>query len=244
MEEEIDRPHEINFESFSSLEPGGRPFPYPEGASRPPGLRVNMSRTAYEKVVSVIKEEDSCEVCGILAGLPYRDEKGYYTEVSEAIEGKFADNRVKTVTFTHKTWQYINRQMDQNHPDKLIVGWFHSHPGYGAYLSEDDIFVCRHYFSAIWQVAFVVDPTRDEKKIFYRGKEDKLMAETAIWIDGAPVDLASERSDVSGYHEDAFISIGTDPASGRNRILTVFLVQMFLFFAFILFMIAYLLVEV
>jgi len=242
MEEEKDRPREIDFESITILEPRQRPFPYPQDASRVPGLRVNMSRAAYEKVVSLIEEGSSCEVCGVLAGLPYKDEKGYYAEVSEAIEGKFADSRVKTVTFTHKTWQYINRQMDQNHADKLIVGWFHSHPGYGAYLSEDDIFVCRHYFRAPWQIAFVVDPIGGEKGIFYWGEEGKLIVETAIWIDGVAVDLASEGKNASGHHEEAFISVGTDVAPEKSRILMLFLYQIFLFLAFILCMIAYLLV--
>jgi len=38
--------------------------------------------------------------------------------------------------------------MDAQFADKKIVGWYHSHPGFGIFLSEYDLFIHRNFFTA------------------------------------------------------------------------------------------------
>ena len=50
--------------------------------------------------------------------------------------------------------------MDAEHSEERIVGWYHTHPGFGIFLSGMDLFIQDHFFNLPWQVAFVYDPLR------------------------------------------------------------------------------------
>jgi proteasome lid subunit RPN8/RPN11 len=41
---------------------------------------------------------------------------------------------------------------------ELIIGWMHSHPSYGCFLSQTDVKTQRTYFAEPFNVAVVVDP--------------------------------------------------------------------------------------
>lgn len=62
------------------------------------------------------------------------------------------------VTFTHDAWEIVHRELDRRFPDQQIVGWYHSHPGFGIFLSRDDLFIHESFFSEPWQFAYVIDP--------------------------------------------------------------------------------------
>ena len=77
-----------------------------------------------------------------------------------------AASRSTNVTFTAETWQHIHDTMDRDHPDEKILGWYHTHPGFGIFLSDMDIFICDNFFNLPWQVAFVYDPQSGEEGNF------------------------------------------------------------------------------
>lgn len=77
------------------------------------------------------------------------------------------------ITFSPDAWRYANEEMDRlraalHDPQLSIVGWVHSHPGYGAFLSADDHFVNK-FFQAQGQVAIVYDPNKEELGVFSKG---------------------------------------------------------------------------
>jgi proteasome lid subunit RPN8/RPN11 len=39
-----------------------------------------------------------------------------------------------------------------------MVGWYHTHPGFGIFLSGMDLFIHQNFFTQLWHVAFVLDP--------------------------------------------------------------------------------------
>ena len=49
---------------------------------------------------------------------------------------------------------------------KMIVGWIHSHPSYGCFMSTADENAQRSFFPEKFSVAIVVDPINREKKVF------------------------------------------------------------------------------
>jgi hypothetical protein len=93
--------------------------------------------------------------------------------VLESIRGDAAANKFAEVTFTHETWARINQQMDSRFAHLAIVGWYHSHPSFGIFLSDRDRFIQEHFFSGPGQVAYVVDPVRKTQGMF-------------LWRDGKP----------------------------------------------------------
>jgi proteasome lid subunit RPN8/RPN11 len=70
------------------------------------------------------------------------------------------------VTFTQDTWEHIYKIKDKEYPEERIVGWYHSHPGFGVFLSDHDTFIHKNFFSSALQVAWVYDPHSDEEGCF------------------------------------------------------------------------------
>ena len=48
-----------------------------------------------------------------------------------------------------------------------LLGWQHTHPGLGVFLSEQDLFIHRNFFAEAWQIALVVDPRRQDFAFFH-----------------------------------------------------------------------------
>jgi hypothetical protein len=86
--------------------------------------------------------------------------------IAACIEGENADGAGAHVTFTQDTWEHIYAVKDKNFPDERIVGWYHSHPGFGIFLSEHDTFIHKNFFSSPGQIAWVFDPHSDEEGCF------------------------------------------------------------------------------
>jgi len=104
----------------------------------------------------------SAEICGVLIG---QDRSGR-VDIQACIEGAMAEEAGAHVTFTQDTWEHIYQVKDEKYPDARIVGWYHSHPGFGIFLSEHDIFIHRNFFASPGQVAWVYDPQSDEEGCF------------------------------------------------------------------------------
>lgn len=102
------------------------------------------------------------EVCGVLIGKNDDDR----TVVEACIPGVNASQGGTHVTFTQDTWEHIYKIKDREYPDDKIVGWYHSHPGFGVFLSEHDLFIQENFFSGPHQIAWVYDPHTDEEGCF------------------------------------------------------------------------------
>jgi proteasome lid subunit RPN8/RPN11 len=102
------------------------------------------------------------EVCGVLIGFK-RDNT---IRIEAAIQGVNAAQAGTHVTFTQDTWEHVYKIKDKEYPDSRIVGWYHSHPGFGVFLSDHDSFIHRNFFSSPDQVAWVYDPHTDEEGCF------------------------------------------------------------------------------
>lgn len=131
-----------------------------KSVSSQPALAVDS-----EVVRTIRQHARSCqttEVCGVLIGQD-RDRR---IEVSACIEGQNAEEAGAHVTFTQDTWEHIYAVKDKKFPSERIVGWYHSHPGFGIFLSEHDTFIHKNFFSSPGQVAWVFDPHSDEEGCF------------------------------------------------------------------------------
>ena len=107
------------------------------------------------------------EVGGVLVGsLEYDKEKNPVIKIVGAIPAKHTEASLSSVKFTAQSWEYINTVMEDEYPDYKIVGWFHTHPGFGIFLSSWDLFIQRHFFNLSWQIAYVVDPVNMRKGFF------------------------------------------------------------------------------
>jgi proteasome lid subunit RPN8/RPN11 len=102
------------------------------------------------------------EVCGILIG----SKQLGAIHVEECIAGLNAAQAGTHVTFTQDTWEHVYKIKDRDFPQERIVGWYHSHPGFGVFLSDHDSFIHKNFFSSLDQIAWVYDPHSDEEGCF------------------------------------------------------------------------------
>jgi proteasome lid subunit RPN8/RPN11 len=133
---------------------------------------VVMEAEVARKIRQHCRTSMKTEVCGVLIGSADDDR----TLIEASIAGINAAQGGTHVTFTQDTWEHIYRIKDQQYPDDKIVGWYHSHPGFGVFLSEHDLFIHENFFSSPQQVAWVYDPHTDEEGCFgwVGGKTEKL----------------------------------------------------------------------
>ena len=123
------------------------------------------------------RSSTKAEICGVLIG---QDRDGV-VRVAASITGLNAEEAGAHVTFTQDTWEYIYKIKDQKFPDERIVGWYHSHPGFGVFLSEHDTFIHKNFFSSPGQVAWVFDPHSDEEGCFgWAGGKIERLTQIAI----------------------------------------------------------------
>ena len=133
-----------------------RPFPGPRGATAL--LRVALERAPYAELIAHAKESLEKEICGVLAGTVCEDQEGVFVHVAAVIRGAAAAHGSTHVTFTQETWNHIHQTLDREFPKLQIVGWYHSHPGFGVKFSEMDLFIQKNFFSGPTQFALVIDP--------------------------------------------------------------------------------------
>jgi len=127
-------------------------------------FRVFIAEEAFDRICS--NSETTREVGGMLVGEVLRDEGGPFVRVDAIIEALYAEERGAELTLTHATWNHIHVQMDTLHPGKRIVGWYHTHPSFGIFLSDRDRFIQQSFFDLPYQIALVYDPISREHGIF------------------------------------------------------------------------------
>jgi proteasome lid subunit RPN8/RPN11 len=123
---------------------------------------VVMEAEVARKIRQHCRTSMKAEVCGVLIGSTEHERM----MVEACIQGNNAAQGGAHVTFTQDTWEHIYKIKDKEYPDQKIVGWYHSHPGFGVFLSEHDLFIQQNFFSNPQQVAWVYDPHTDEEGCF------------------------------------------------------------------------------
>jgi proteasome lid subunit RPN8/RPN11 len=156
-------------------------------------FRVYFSAAAHRAAWKHARETTSVEIGGVLVGHWGSDEDGPYIAVTEIVRCDAATSKSGEVTFTHEAWNVVNREMDTRFADMKIVGWYHSHPGFGIFLSERDRFIHEHFFSNPGQIAYVVDPLAEIEGVFaWRGGKPSLWPH--FWV-GEEIRTSTEGGD-------------------------------------------------
>ena len=125
-----------------------------------------------EEILEYSEQDLSAELGGFLVG-GYHEDRRPYVEIRHFVPAASARSRAASLTFTHETWALLNREVESQYPDDLVVGWHHTHPNFGIFLSAYDLFIHHHFFSEPWQIAMVVDPKRQEFG-FFQWRDDQI----------------------------------------------------------------------
>lgn len=149
----------MDVRALSQMELETQPFPPVEYE-----FRIFIDETSFDRICN--NANDSREVGGILVGEVLRDEYGPFLKVDDIIEALHAEESGTELTITHATWNHIHQQMDTTFAGKRILGWYHTHPNFGIFLSERDQFIQHSFFNLPFQIALVYDPVRRTHGVF------------------------------------------------------------------------------
>ena len=152
--------------------------------------------------------ETEVEVGGFLVGLVGENE----TLVSNVFPAQHSVGASTQLTFTHESWNALYEQLKNEPEGTTLVGWYHSHPNFGVFLSEHDKFIQSNFFKQDGNVTIVVDPIKGRKGWFYskKGKIEKFKHE---------VDTDRPRLGVSAT--DSAANIGAKLGGGGVSLKTV-----------------------
>jgi len=147
-----------------------------------PGLVARMEEHASVDLES--------EVAGVIVGDVSDQPDALEVTILDVVAAQHTSSALAHVTFTHDSWDSVHAEVERRFPGQKIVGWYHSHPGFGIFLSSYDDFISRNFFNLPWQVALVVDPVRKERGMF-------------VWQGDALVRVAMADGPVSVEQRDA-----------------------------------------
>ena len=148
--------------------------PFPIAGPHVPGTRVVIRQSVLNEIHRHGQTRTDVEVCGVLVGNGYQDTEKAFVYVEASIRGEYATNQLAQVTFTSETWCHIQDIMDRQHTGQRIIGWYHTHPGFGIFLSPMDLFIHENFFGGPEQLALVYDPIGSDEGVF-------------VWRSGQPV---------------------------------------------------------
>lgn len=135
----------------------------PGGAA--PSVHIDCDTVVRKQIHDYALTDTSRELGGVLIGT-VRASGQPLVQVTAMIPARYTDARNASVTFTHETWQDILAIKDREYPQQKIVGWFHTHPGFGIFLSRFDLHIHENFFNLEWQIAYVVDPLAHTEGFF------------------------------------------------------------------------------
>lgn len=127
---------------------------------------VYMTETALDKAKAHFASEakKGLEAIGLLLGEVNSFNGRTYSFITEYITSKNNATSV-SVRFSEKAFSDLAFEINSV-KTKFVIGWAHSHPNYGCFLSSTDLRTQRKYFNQEYNIALVIDPIRGEKKFF------------------------------------------------------------------------------
>ncbi len=165
---------------YKSFKPNSdKNIPFPTNFTIEP--RIFIEKNVFQEIQNHSTETKDVELCGVLIGELRYDNFGNYLYICGSIRGEKAINSGVNVSFTSETWDYIHEVKEEKYNNYSIIGWYHTHPGFGIFLSDMDKFIQDNFFNLSYQIALVVDPKSSQNGIF-TWQEGKIRPLKNCWV--------------------------------------------------------------
>jgi proteasome lid subunit RPN8/RPN11 len=170
-EEVLPRSTRIPFSQAINWRPAHNDDSVPE-----PVVSVFMTRPAFSECCNHAMSDMDNEVGGWLLGKWRTDKETnkQFIIVDTILPAQNTVSRSTYLTFTQQSQVDLRNHLDEKYPDKELVGWFHTHPRMGVFLSSYDTWLHQHFFPEMWQVALVIEPHSGVGGFFVRQNDGEL----------------------------------------------------------------------
>jgi proteasome lid subunit RPN8/RPN11 len=139
-------------------------------------VHVLVREEVMDLVESHLASDTSIELGGVLFGRVLFDEErdSHFVLVEHAAPATGGRGTAANFEFTPEAWLAIEEVRRELPDDMVLVGWYHSHPGFGVFLSGTDMRAQSSFFIEPWQLALVVDPVRRQEGWFCGGLGERI----------------------------------------------------------------------
>lgn len=170
---------------------------------------IYILQSVYKEIHKFTQNKTTNESGGMLVGTILEEFGKTNIIISGFVEAKYCEATPTTLKFTHETWEYVHKEIEKKHPEKKIVGWIHTHPDFGIFLSEYDKFIHQNFFNEDYQVAYVVDPIQKIEG-FYFWIDEKIEKCKGFYIydkTGAKITVDADKNETTVAKESSIFTI-------------------------------------
>jgi proteasome lid subunit RPN8/RPN11 len=156
---------------------------------------IYISQSAYKEIHRFTRNKLTNESGGMLVGNVIEALGKTNIIIQGFVEAKYCEATPTTLTFTHETWDSVHSEIAERFEDGKIVGWIHTHPNFGIFLSEYDKFIQENFFKEEYQVAYVVDPIQKIEGFYFwiNGRIEKCKGFYIFDKTGEKIELEQEK---------------------------------------------------
>lgn len=158
---------------------------------------IYISQATYKEIHNFTKNKTTNESGGVLVGNIIEEFGKTNIVIQGFVEAKYTEATPTTLKFTHETWDYVHKQIDKKYDNGKILGWIHTHPDFGIFLSEYDKFIHQNFFNEEHQVAYVVDPIQHIEGFYFwiNGKIEKCKGFYVFDKTGEKIEIVEEKQE-------------------------------------------------
>lgn len=186
---------------------------------------IYISQNTYKEIYRFTKDKTTNESGGVLLGRVIEEFGKTNIVICAFIEAKYCEGTPTTLKFTHETWEYVHKEAEKKYPDLKILGWIHTHPNFGIFLSEYDKFIQQNFFSEENQIAYVVDPIQRIEGFYFwiNGKIERCKGFFVFDKTGTKITVNNEKDDTSKSNSESLPLLTKVQTVGLS-VLTVLLI--------------------
>lgn len=149
--------------------------PHESEMLRPP-LDIFMTQGAFVRTCAHAGSDLDNEVGGWLVGKWRADRRLHqeYIVIEKILPASYTRRGKAFLTFTQDSQVDMHGILEERYPGKVVVGWYHTHPRMGIFMSRYDTWLHRHFFQHPWQVALVIEPHSATGGFFIPGLDGQM----------------------------------------------------------------------
>jgi proteasome lid subunit RPN8/RPN11 len=141
-----------------------------------PGVAVFVTQRSYVSICAHAGSDLDNEVGGWLVGKWRLDSRtgAPFIVVEATLPAPHTRHGSSFLTFTQDSQVALYDNLKERYPGKDLLGWYHTHPRMGIFLSEYDHWLHQNFFPEPYQVALVVEPHSETAGFFIRQEDGTL----------------------------------------------------------------------
>lgn len=154
--------------------------------------------------------DKTVELGGVLLGGQFHDEEGQpFVLITDSLRAKHYESTKGSFKFTKEAWTEITKERNEYAEDLQMVGWYHTHPDWGVFLSGMDMFICDNFFNRPLDMAYVIDPCRGDRAFFQWSSDprDRCKRQKGFYVIASRYRAVELEAAVASLQKDGFMPV-------------------------------------